>query len=92
MVLIQLLLPRFDNDGKAFPNEHFRQVRQQLLDRFSGLTCYSRTRPKVIGRTTHREPIAMKSLSSKSCHSNWIASGGRTTARNVSACSDKRKS
>ncbi len=34
MVLIQLLLPRFDNDGKAFPNEHFRQVRQQLLDRF----------------------------------------------------------
>ncbi len=43
MVLIQLLLPRFDNDGKAFPNEHFRQVRQQLLDRFSGLTCYSRT-------------------------------------------------
>ncbi len=50
MVLIQLLLPRFDNDVKAFPNEHFRQVRQQLLDRFSGLTCYSRTRPKVCGR------------------------------------------
>jgi hypothetical protein len=42
MHLVQLLLPLFDGDGVRLPQQLFRTVRQELVDRFGGLTAYSR--------------------------------------------------
>ena len=42
MHLVQLLLPLFDNAGAPQPRAHFAAVRQELVDRFGGLTEYTR--------------------------------------------------
>lgn len=42
MYLIQILLPVFDNRGRKFPGQYFQEVHQELTDRFSGLTAYTR--------------------------------------------------
>lgn len=42
MQLVQLLLPLYDNGGKPFPKRLFAEVRSELVERFGGLTAYSR--------------------------------------------------
>ena len=42
MHLVQLLLPIYDNDGAPLPRELHATVRQELVDRFGGLTAYAR--------------------------------------------------
>ncbi|MBC5781896.1 hypothetical protein H8N03_03005 [Ramlibacter sp. USB13] len=42
MHLVQLLLPVFRNDGSRQPQALFAAVRQELVDRFGGLTAYNR--------------------------------------------------
>ena len=43
MYLVQLLLPIYDNDKRAFPRAYFDQVRQELTDRFGGVTAFVRS-------------------------------------------------
>ena len=42
MHLIQILLPLYDNGGAPFGAEHFRPVREELSNRFGGLTAFTR--------------------------------------------------
>jgi hypothetical protein len=42
MHLVQLLLPVYDNAGKAFPASRYARVRDELAERFGGLTAYTR--------------------------------------------------
>jgi hypothetical protein len=42
MHLVQLLLPVYANDGTPLPRELYATVRQELVDRFGGLTAYAR--------------------------------------------------
>ena len=42
MHLVQLLLPLYDNDGRPFPSSQFAAVRTALMERFGGLTAYTR--------------------------------------------------
>jgi hypothetical protein len=42
MHLVQLLLPLNDHRGKPFPRSYFGAIRDELTDRFGGLTAYSR--------------------------------------------------
>jgi hypothetical protein len=46
MHLVQLLLPLYAEDGPRLPGELFAAVRQELVDRFGGLTAYSRAPAK----------------------------------------------
>jgi hypothetical protein len=39
-VLIELLLPLYDNDGVAFGRELYAQVRRELTDTFGGVTAH----------------------------------------------------
>lgn len=41
MHLIQILLPMFDNLGQALPKASFDEVKQELVERFRGLTAYT---------------------------------------------------
>ena len=43
MFLIQIFLPLYDNDGNALPQSLFGQVRDELVERFGGLTAHSRS-------------------------------------------------
>lgn len=40
MHLFQILLPRADNSGKPFPKHDFDRVKEELADRFEGVTAY----------------------------------------------------
>src|SRR5205823_2930353 len=40
--LVQLLLPLYDNAGRAFPASQYTTVRDELTARFGGLTAYTR--------------------------------------------------
>lgn len=41
MVLIQIFLPLYDNDGERFPRRQFDRVRDELVYRFGGMTAYT---------------------------------------------------
>jgi hypothetical protein len=43
MHLIQLLLPLHDNNKEKFPADSFSKVRQDLTDRFGGVTAFLRS-------------------------------------------------
>jgi len=43
MYLIQILLPLYDNDGKPFTQTEYEQVRDELAERFGGITAYVRS-------------------------------------------------
>ncbi|TJX79765.1 MAG: hypothetical protein E5W21_01655 [Mesorhizobium sp.] len=40
MYLIQILLPRADNQGNPFPRKEFDSVKQELASRFQGVTAF----------------------------------------------------
>ncbi len=46
MHLVQLLLPLYDRAGAALPRALYDGVRAELVDRFGGLTAYTRAPAK----------------------------------------------
>jgi len=49
--LIQMLLPLYDNEGARFGAEPFTRTRQELLDKFGGLTAHQRAPAKGLWKT-----------------------------------------
>ena len=43
MHLIQILLPLFDNSGKHFPESAYEKIRSELIEKFGGLTAFTRS-------------------------------------------------
>lgn len=43
MQLVQLLLPLHDNHKQAFPTAYFNKVREDLTNRFGGVTAFVRS-------------------------------------------------
>ena len=43
MHLVQLLLPLYENSGQRIPRERFAEVREELTQRFGGMTAYVRS-------------------------------------------------
>lgn len=43
MKLLQLLLPLYDNGGKAYPKTMFDRIRSELTDAFGGVTAFLRS-------------------------------------------------
>lgn len=41
MNLVQLLLPLYDNAGRAFPRAHYAAIRSELMAQYGGLTAYA---------------------------------------------------
>lgn len=42
MHVVQLLLPLADNQGRPFPESLLRELREELVARFGGMTAYGR--------------------------------------------------
>lgn len=43
MYLVEIFLPTFDNAGNRFPKDAFDRVREELTDRFGGVTAFLRS-------------------------------------------------
>jgi hypothetical protein len=52
MYLIQILLPLQDNSGHPFPALDFQRVRDELSERFGGITAYVRSPAVGLWRET----------------------------------------
>ena len=62
MHLVQILLPTADNDGQPFPSDWFRDLRQDLTDRFGGVTVYAQAPAEGFwqgGESTSRDEIVI---------------------------------
>jgi hypothetical protein len=73
--LIQILLPRYDNEGQAFGREPFAETRQELLDRFGGLTAFLRAPASGLWKaddgTISRDDIVMMEVMAADLDRGW---------------------
>ena len=60
MHLVQLLLPLYNNSGIQFEQKLYTEVRNELVDRFGGITAY--TRAPVHGLWQESEQIVRDDL------------------------------
>ena len=81
MHLIQILLPVYDNGGKPFPSSVYADVRRQLVERFGGLTAYSRSPAEGLWQDeagpTARDDIIVYEVMTEQLDREWWA-GFRT--------------
>lgn len=52
--LIQLLLPVADNQGRAFPDDVLENVKSTLVEKFGGVTAFSRAPAQGVWAGPHR--------------------------------------
>lgn len=51
MFLVELLLPLYRNDGDRQPASLFEEVKEELADRFGGLTAFTRSPAQGVWET-----------------------------------------
>ncbi|PTQ79570.1 hypothetical protein C8R21_1255 [Nitrosospira multiformis] len=78
MYMTQLLLPLWSNGGERFPHHLFEQVRDELVDKFGGLTAYTRTPASELwqendGATVH-DDIIVYEVMVKDLDEDWWSS------------------
>jgi hypothetical protein len=75
MHLVQILLPIHDNTQEPFPREDYRRVRQELTEKFGGITVYTRAPAeghwKPNGNQTSREDIVIFEVMASELDSSW---------------------
>jgi len=55
--LIQILLPLYDNSGQTFPKSEYLRVRDELSDRFGGITTYMRSPARGLWKETRESTV-----------------------------------
>lgn len=53
--LVQILLPLYDNGGVRFGEEPFARTREELLEKFGGVTVYQRAPARGLWKTDDGE-------------------------------------
>lgn len=53
--LVQILLPLYDNNGARFGEAPFARTREELLERFGGITAYQRAPARGLWKTDDGE-------------------------------------
>lgn len=75
MYLIQILLPLYDNDQHPFPQEEFLRLRDELSERFGGITTYMRSPArglwKETGDTTVHDDIVIYEVMASRLDRQW---------------------
>lgn len=57
MYLIQIFLPLYSNNGKKFPKKTYAEIRDTLLERYGGLTVYTRVPVSGLWKTNSQETV-----------------------------------
>jgi hypothetical protein len=77
MHLVQVLLPMYDNHGAQLPADLHHAVRDELTERFGGLTAYTRAPAegswKENGSQTSRDDIVVYEVMTGHLDANWWA-------------------
>lgn len=77
MHLIQILLPLYDNEGHRIPMIHHRAVKEELTERFHGLTAYNRAPAEGLwkksqkGHKTRRDDIIIYEVMTQTRNASW---------------------
>jgi hypothetical protein len=75
MHLIEILLPLNDNSGRPFGREQYAAIRQQLTERFGGLTAFTRSPAQGSttenGETVHDDIVVFEVMTEKLDVSWW---------------------
>jgi hypothetical protein len=74
MHLIQILLPLHDNDKEKFPAEYFDSVRNDLTNRFGGVTAFLRSPAVGLWKTENdvsRDEVVMFEVISPDLDEEW---------------------
>ncbi|HJV66744.1 MAG TPA: hypothetical protein VJ550_13480 [Geomonas sp.] len=75
MHLVQILLPLYDNEGQPFPHDFYLQVRDELSERFGGITTYMRSPArglwKETGTTTVHDDIVIYEVMTAELDRDW---------------------
>ncbi|WP_224983272.1 hypothetical protein [Geomonas agri] len=75
MHLIQILLPLYDNDGNQFTQDEFLKVRDELSERFGGITTYMRSPARGLWKetkeTTVQDDIVIYEVMTKELDRAW---------------------
>jgi hypothetical protein len=70
-----LLLPLYDNSGRAFPAAQYTTIRDELTERFGGLTAYSRAPAQGLwndaGGPTRRDDIVVYEVMTDTLDREW---------------------
>jgi hypothetical protein len=76
--LVQLLLPLYDNSGRRVPHERFAQVRDELTERYGGVTAYLRSPAqgtwKVDSGAVDRDEVVMCEVMVEDLDRAWWSS------------------
>lgn len=75
MYLIQIFVPLYRNTGKKFPKKSYTQVRDTLLEKYGGLTVYSRAPvsglwEKIPGHTVYDDLLIFEVMA-KNLSARW---------------------
>lgn len=76
MHLVQIILPRFANGGEPLGAHLFREVRQVLLDRFGGVTAYTRAPGEGLwqdGSRVERDDVVLYEVMVDELDRDWWA-------------------
>jgi hypothetical protein len=84
MRLIQILLPLYDNAGKALPRHLFEQTARELTQRFGGVTAHTRAPVKGLwkkGRGAQRDDLVIYEVIAPRLQRSWWRSYRRQLER-----------
>lgn len=77
MYLVQFLLPLYDNAGRSFGREAFDRVRNELTERFGGVTAYRHAPAEGLWRTDEgavsRDEMIMFEVVTEQLERGWWA-------------------
>ena len=74
MHLIEILLPLADNEGEPFGRDLFGEVREELVERFGGLTAFSRSPAEGLwdeGGERSRDEIVVLQVMAETLDRDW---------------------
>ena len=75
MHLVQILLPVYDNEQNPQPHDEFRRVRQEMTEKFGGLTVYTRAPAegmwKLNDNHTSRDDIVIFEVMASQLDTAW---------------------
>lgn len=74
MHLIEIFLPLFDNESRRFGREPFDEVREELVQRFGGLTAFTRSPAEGLweeGEGRSRDEIVIFEVMAEELDRGW---------------------
>jgi len=74
MHLVQIILPLYTNDGNPIARELFNEVRERLLERFGGVTAFTRAPAEGLwqeGKHVQRDDVLLYEVMVESIDRGW---------------------